>query len=59
MILLHHPALVLLPLFPPYKRKRLNADMPEAAMVLLHTDTELAIPSPTGLQNLPYILQTT
>ncbi|GKB54894.1 hypothetical protein Tco_0905647 [Tanacetum coccineum] len=58
MIWLHHPALVLHPLFPPYKRKRLNADIPEAAIMLLHTDTELAIPSPTWLQNLPYILQT-
>ncbi|GJZ03949.1 hypothetical protein Tco_0537224 [Tanacetum coccineum] len=58
MIWLHHPALVLHPLFPPYKRKRLNADIPETAIMLPHTNTELAIPSPTWLQNLPYILQT-
>lgn len=51
----YHLAL-LLPLVPPYKRKRLKADIQDRTTMLRLTNIALPTPSPTWLQNFPYIL---
>lgn len=43
-------------LLPPYKRKRLKAEIHDSITILRLTTKALANPSPTWLQNLPYML---
>ncbi|KAJ6363721.1 hypothetical protein OIU78_003819 [Salix suchowensis] len=43
-------------LLPPYKRKRLKQEIQDKTTMLTLTNTALAIPSPTWLQNFPYML---